>query len=101
MMRFVALGALMLIPGLSAVGQELPTPTPSGTFYIGTYAKKIMVMDEALRAQITSATDGSRLRELAIKLGMRPLRISGADKVSKGLTTVGEVFGVVPSIEHA
>ena len=27
--------------------QQLPTPSPSGTFYIGTYAKKIMVMDEA------------------------------------------------------
>ena len=41
--------------------------------------------------------DVREIRELAIKLGMRPLRMSGALKVRAGLTTAPEVFNVVPS----
>jgi hypothetical protein len=40
---------LMLLAPVSVLPAQvsLPTATPSGTFYIGTYGKKIMVMDEA------------------------------------------------------
>ena len=31
---------------------------------------------------------------------MRPLRISAADQVAQGLTTVKEVLTVIPPIEH-
>ena len=58
---------------------------------------EIMNMDETLRAQVSATTDGSRMRDLAIKQGMHPLRISGAEKVVAGLTTTAEVFGVVSS----
>ena len=40
-------GLLCLAATLGAQVTPLPTPTPSGTFYIGTYSKKIMLMDEA------------------------------------------------------
>jgi general secretion pathway protein E len=60
---------------------------------------EIMTMDDALREQITPPADATRLRELAISLGMRPLRIGGAEKVAMGLTTAAEVFGAVPSDE--
>ncbi|HEX6942238.1 MAG TPA: hypothetical protein VF128_04885 [Gemmatimonadaceae bacterium] len=46
--RLIRLAAGILLVAAPAVrAQQLPTPAPSGTFYIGTYAKKIMVMDEA------------------------------------------------------
>jgi general secretion pathway protein E len=31
---------------------------------------------------------------------MRPLRISAADQVARGLTTVQEVLTVLPPVEH-
>jgi hypothetical protein len=47
-MRNVLLAtAILLVSALDVRAQQFPTPTPSGTFYIGTYSKKIMVMDEA------------------------------------------------------
>jgi hypothetical protein len=47
-MSFFRLAAgILLVAAPDIRAQQLPTPSPSGTFYIGTYAKKIMVMDEA------------------------------------------------------
>lgn len=56
---------------------------------------EIMTMDETLRTEVNANMDGARMRELAVKQGMRPLRISGAEKIVAGLTTMTEVFGVV------
>ena len=56
---------------------------------------EIMSMDETLRTQVTASTDGARVRDLAVKQGMHPLKISGAEKVVAGLTTTAEVFSVV------
>jgi general secretion pathway protein E len=41
--------------------------------------------------------NAGRLREAALQLGMRSLRVSGADKVSSGLTTIEEVLSVLPA----
>ena len=60
---------------------------------IGIY--EIMVASEEIRALIDERTDTRRLRDKAIEQQMRPLRISGAQKVQSGLTTVAEVFSVV------
>ena len=47
-MRLFRLATGILLVAAPAIrAQQLPTPAPSGTFYIGTYSKKIMVMDEA------------------------------------------------------
>ena len=60
---------------------------------------EIMSVDDKLRGRIRADTDGTQLRELAVRQGMRPLRASGAEKVHAGLTTAAEVFSVVPDDE--
>ena len=47
MAKWLAPAGLLLLAASARAQVQLPTATPSGTFYIGTYAKKIMVMDEA------------------------------------------------------
>jgi len=48
------------------------------------------------RLMITRDTDIHELRRAAIKDGLQPLRLSGANKVAKGETTVEEVLRVAP-----
>lgn len=60
---------------------------------------EIMSMDEVLREQIQPEADSGALRNLAMHQGMRPLRLSGAEKVHAGLTTIEEVFAVAPDHE--
>lgn len=48
------------------------------------------------RLMINKNTDIHELRRAAIKDGLQPLRLSGANKVAKGETTVEEVLRVAP-----
>lgn len=48
------------------------------------------------RLMINKDTDIHELRRAAIKDGLQPLRLSGANKVAKGETTVEEVLRVAP-----
>ncbi len=57
---------------------------------------EILTMNPTLRENITSHTDIDTLREVAIKTGMRPLKIGGAQKVADGFTTLEEVYTVLP-----
>ncbi len=57
---------------------------------------EILTMNPTLRENITAHTDIDTLREVAIKTGMRPLKIGGAQKVADGLTTLEEVYTVLP-----
>jgi general secretion pathway protein E len=50
---------------------------------------------------ITDDTDIAKIRDLAYREGMKPLRISGAMKVAAGLTTLAEVFKVAPPLDRA
>ncbi len=61
---------------------------------VGLY--EIMLMSPELRKLITPTTDLARVRELACREGMKPLRISGAMKVAAGLTTLEEILQVAP-----
>src|SRR5512143_651113 len=61
---------------------------------IGLY--EIMLMTPALRRLVTSGADDGRIRVQAYKDGMKPLRVSGAQKVAAGLTSAEEVVKVVP-----
>ncbi len=56
---------------------------------------EMLCMSDELRKLVTGSADVSRIRQLAMREGMRPLRISGAEKVAKGLTTAAEVISVV------
>ncbi len=57
---------------------------------------EILKMSPALSEMITDQCDIDHIRKLAIKEGMHSLRLSGAQKIAKGLTTVAEVLRVVP-----
>ncbi len=57
---------------------------------------EVMPMTEALQNCIDDNTDLQKLRQEAFKEGMRSLRLSGAQKVAAGITTVSEVLRVTP-----
>jgi general secretion pathway protein E len=61
---------------------------------IGIY--EILLLSPELRKLITPTTDVARVREVAYREGMKPLRISGAMKVAAGTTTLDEVIKVAP-----
>ncbi|MDD5240864.1 MAG: GspE/PulE family protein [Sulfuricella sp.] len=61
---------------------------------VGLY--EMLVMSPGLRKLVKPACDVAALREQAYKEGMKPLRISGAQKVASGLTTIEEVLKVTP-----
>ncbi len=54
-------------------------------------------MNDGLKAHIHADTDLLALRRQAFMDGMRSLRLSGAQKVAAGLTTVEEVLRVTPA----
>jgi general secretion pathway protein E len=58
---------------------------------------EIMLLTESVREIIKADTDIDTLRRQGIKDGMRTLRLSGAQKVGAGLTTIAEVLRVTPS----
>ena len=51
------------------------------------------------KSMITTDCDLQDLRRAALKDGLQPLRLSGANKVAKGETTVEEVLRVAPAIQ--
>ncbi|CAH0992843.1 hypothetical protein SIN8267_02980 [Sinobacterium norvegicum] len=58
---------------------------------------EILVLSDDVKQHITNDTDLKKLSEQAMREGMRTLRLSGAQKVAAGLTTVEEVLRVVPA----
>jgi general secretion pathway protein E len=61
---------------------------------------EIMLLNDGIKPQITADTDLIALRRQAFKEGMRSLRLSGAQKVAAGLTTIEEVLRVTPQSEQ-
>lgn len=57
---------------------------------------EVMPMTESVKEFVGEQTDLSQLRAQAYKEGMRSLRISGAQKVARGITTIEEVMRVAP-----
>jgi general secretion pathway protein E len=57
---------------------------------------EVMPMTETLQRCIDDKTDLQKLRQEAFKEGMRSLRLSGAQKVAAGITTLSEVLRVTP-----
>lgn len=58
---------------------------------------EIMPLSERLKEHINEQGQLSDLRKQAIKEGMHSLRLSGANKIAKGQTTIDEVLRVTPS----
>ena len=61
---------------------------------IGLY--EIFTMNDVLQAMNRPNTDVVEFRKRAVKEGLIPLRLSGAQKVGAGLTTIAEVLKVAP-----
>jgi general secretion pathway protein E len=60
---------------------------------------EMMKLSPRLRGLISAELDLSNFGQAALSEGMRPLRISAADQVAAGLTTVQEILTVLPPIE--
>ena len=58
---------------------------------VGVY--EILLLSPDMKQAISDNADVARIRELAYREGMKPLRISGAMKVAAGTTTLAEVLG--------
>jgi general secretion pathway protein E len=61
---------------------------------IGIY--EILLMSPAMKRLVDAKADLARMRKLAYKEGMKPLRISAAMKVAAGLTNIDEAIKVAP-----
>jgi general secretion pathway protein E len=61
---------------------------------IGIY--EMFTFTDKIKSLINESSDISEIRQQVIKDGLKPLRLSGASKVAKGLTTVEEVLRVAP-----
>ena len=60
---------------------------------------EMMKLSPRLRGLISAQLDLSGFGQAALSEGMRPLRISAADQVAAGLTTVQEILTVLPPID--
>jgi len=60
---------------------------------------ELLPMSERVAELIRADSDAEALRKQAFKEGMRTLRLSGAQKVGAGLTTISEVLRVAPASE--
>jgi general secretion pathway protein E len=67
------------------------------TGYLGrTGLIELLVMSDAIRGQIADGADITHIRKQAAREGLRSLRVSGAEKIAHGLTTVDEVLRAAP-----
>jgi general secretion pathway protein E len=91
-------------------GWELPLPAQvyrsvgclecRNTGFMGrTGIYEMMRISPRLRVLITAQLDLAKLGQSALSEGMRPLRISAAAQVARGITTVQEVLTVLPPID--
>ena len=71
------------------------------TGYIGRQGiYEVLVLSPAIQELIMPHTEIDPLRKLAMKEGMRTLRLSGASRVANGETTIEEVMRVAPTHTH-
>ncbi len=57
---------------------------------------ELLPMSDSIKHHITSDTEIGKLRITGMKEGMKTLRLSGAQKVAAGATTIAEVLRVAP-----
>jgi len=66
---------------------------------IGIY--ETLLYSGAIKELVAAGADVGQIRELALKEGMKSLRVSGAMKVAAGQTTIDEVLKVAPPVRDA
>ncbi|OGA58333.1 MAG: type II secretion system protein E [Betaproteobacteria bacterium RIFCSPLOWO2_12_FULL_67_28] len=65
---------------------------------VGIY--ETLICSAGVKQVVAAGADLARLREEAIKEGMKPLRISGALKVAAGITSIEEVLKTAPPVQE-
>jgi general secretion pathway protein E len=71
------------------------------TGYMGrTGLIEMLVMSDAMRKLIAEGADLVQLRGQAARDGLRSLRVSGAEKIAKGITTLDEVLKAAPPFNN-
>lgn len=60
---------------------------------------EILPVEGQVQAAIADDVELDKLRRMAMKNGMRTLRLSGAQKVARGETTIAEVLRVAPPVQ--
>ncbi|MCM8818261.1 MAG: type II secretion system ATPase GspE [Candidatus Omnitrophica bacterium] len=63
-------------------------------YYGRTGIFELLVIDEEIRELILKRESSSNIKKMALKKGMKTLRMDGIEKVKKGLTTISEVLRV-------
>lgn len=67
----------------------------SGTGYKGRIALyEVMPVKEDIKEMILKGASTSEIKKMAVKLGMKTLRMSGLTKIKEGLTSIEEVLRV-------
>ena len=61
---------------------------------------EIMLLNDAIKPLIMADTDLVKLKNQAYRDGMRSLRLSGAQKIAAGLTTMEEILRVTPQSQQ-
>ncbi len=57
---------------------------------------ELLVVTDALRGHIAAGADIAHLRKQSARDGLRSLRVSGAEKIANGVTTIDEVLRAAP-----
>jgi general secretion pathway protein E len=61
---------------------------------------ELLTIDDELREVIGASPDLKAIRARALRSGLKPMRLSGAQKIAMGETTYEEVLRTAPSIEY-
>jgi general secretion pathway protein E len=64
---------------------------------VGLY--ELLPVTEGIRQAMHPVVDMARIKQVAVKEGLKPLRLAGAMKVAEGLTTLEEVLRNTPQWE--
>jgi len=95
--QWLELGVSEAIPPLATPHRAVGCLECRQTGYLGrTGVYELMPVTNTLRAEMSKNTDLATLRQLAARGGMRSLRVTGAEKVALGLTTLAEVISLTP-----
>ncbi|MBR9909490.1 MAG: type II/IV secretion system protein [Gammaproteobacteria bacterium] len=91
----------LIAPWKVALPKQVYVPTGClecrNTGYLGRQGiYEIMPLSESLQGLLGDHCDLLEMRKLAMREGMRTLRLSGAHKVAQGLTSIDEVLRVAP-----
>ena len=95
--QWLELGVSEAIPPLATPHRAVGCLECRQTGYLGrTGVYELMPVTNTLRTEMSKNTDLATLRQLAARGGMRSLRVTGAEKVALGLTTLAEVISLTP-----